>query len=305
MRPAPRCSWWSPRAERTGPPRRPAGVRGPRLAARGDETRAPARGPRCLDPRDGRAVPLPRARRADGGAGRSRGGRSRARSGRRRAAPAPALAARVRDAGLHPDPHSGRRRYGGREPAPARSTPSLRRSSSRSAGSSCAGTTGTVSSVRSRSRLQPWSRGPGSRCSGPTTCGWARSSSPPSCSRSACLRSGSRAFPGAGVRCWACTGRWSPPRWRMRASASTNGPRARSSGTRSCGSTTRTRPSSASTRSSGIRRSTAAISSSPSWRRSRSSCSGCASGCSPRESSRSPRCGWACCSRSRSRASRR
>ena len=64
-------------------------------------------------------MPLPRAGRADGSAGRGRRGRGRARSGRRRAAPAPALGARVRDAGLRPDPDSGRRRHGGREPPPA------------------------------------------------------------------------------------------------------------------------------------------------------------------------------------------
>ncbi len=188
------------------------------------------------------------------------------------------------------------------------SSPSMRssaRSRSRSAGSSCAATTAPASSGRSRWPLAAVVGWTGLALL------WTDDLRQGAIFLAAfvlpfgLLASASRGCPSAAERCSASSAPSSRPRSPMRASASTSGRRERSSGTRSCGSTTRTRPSSASTRSSGTRRSTAATSSSRSSRRSRSSCSAC--GTAPRRagSSRSPRSGSACSSRSRSRASPR
>ena len=186
---------WSRRAERTGPPRRPAGVRGPRVAARGDETRAPAREdsspgssgwPGCASTsrRTGGPERWPRPARS-GSCSRRRAARSCcagpgcSRSRRSPASPSASRSTSARGREPAPAPLRGRgvARRRARLAAPPRRRPRA------------------ASSARSRSRSPPSSRGPGSRSSGRTTCARARSSSPRSCFPSACWRSALRACP--------------------------------------------------------------------------------------------------------------
>ena len=284
----------------------PLGCAGLALLLVATQARAPARGTRGLGRRRGRA-------RAS--TSRRTGARARWSRPARSASCSPPRAVRCSSAGRgcsrsrrspasrSASPSTSAR---GREPAPA----ALRASSASLVArarlaAAPRGRAAAASSARSRSRSPRSSRGPGSRSCGRTTCARARSSSPRSCSRSACWRSASRACRGAGARCSASTGRSSRRRSPTRASGSTSG-HARGLLEPEAAGRQRVRAV--------LPRQLRVLGSvdlrplprgrDPGDARARPARAARPAG-SPRASPRSPSCGWACCSRSRSRASPR